>query len=370
MKNPNPSVSDRALPHVRAMAAYVPGKQPGQGGWIKLNTNENPYPPSPLVREVLRKSTGEGLKTYPDPVSAGLREELARYFDLPGPEWTLVGNGSDEVLNLLVRSFADPDRPVGYMAPSYSLYPVLRNMQNAVKREIRYDRSMELPISAIAESGANIFFLTSPNAPTGVGISTGSVEILLNRFNGILVVDEAYAAFAKEDATGLLTEHDNLCIARTFSKSHSLAGMRIGFLLGNPEIVGLLDKIRDSYNVNALSQSAGRAALSDRTYYRDTARTIKRTRNRLFQELKGRGWFTYPSQANFLFTEPVDSRGNSGPPVAESLYDFLYGKKILVRYFGNDPLTHSFLRISIGSEDEMQTLSEAFDQWQTSARQP
>ena len=370
MKNPNPSVSDRALPHVRAMGAYVPGKQPGDRGWTKLNTNENPYPPSPLVEEVIRKATGDGLKTYPDPVSSGLREKLARFFGLPGPEWALVGNGSDEVLNLLVRAFADRDRPVGYMAPSYSLYPVLRNMQNAAKTELRYDRTMVLPVSGIAESGANIFFLTSPNAPTGVGISTGFIEALLNRFSGVLVVDEAYAAFAEEDAVGLLTQYHNLCITRTFSKSHSLAGMRIGFLLGNPEIVRLLDKIRDSYNVNALSQLAGLAALSDGAYYRDTARTIKLTRDRHFEALQARGWFTYPSQANFLFTEPVDSQGNSGPPVAQSLFDFLYGKKILVRYFGNDPLTHSFLRISIGSENQMQKLSEAFDQWQNSARQP
>lgn len=367
MKNPNPSVSDRALPHVRALDAYVPGKQPGDSGWIKLNTNENPYPPSPLVEEVIRNSTGEGLKTYPDPGCGALREQLALFFGLPGPEWTFVGNGSDEVLNLLVRAFADRDRPVGYMAPSYSLYPVLQSMQNAARAELRYNRTMGLPITAIAECGANIFFLTSPNAPTGVGISTRSIEALLNRFGGVLAVDEAYAAFADEDAIGLLTRHENLCITRTFSKSHSLAGMRIGFLLGNPEFVELLDKIRDSYNVNALSQLAGLAALSDGGYYRDLAQKIKRTRDRHYNGLQGRGWFTYPSQANYLFTEPKDSRGNTGPPVARSLYDFLYGKKILVRYFGNDPLTHSFLRISIGSENEMQIISEAFDQWQNSA---
>ncbi len=367
MKHPKPSVGDRALPHVRALDAYVPGKQPRDSGWIKLNTNENPYPPSPVVEEVIRKSACEGLKTYPDPISAALRKQLAGFFGLPGSDWVFVGNGSDEVLNLLVRTFADRDRPVGYMSPSYSLYPVMRRMQNAARAEIRYDRSMGLPIPAIAQCGANIFFLTSPNAPTGVGISTGSIEALLNRFGGVLVVDEAYAAFAEEDAIDLLTRYDNLCVTRTFSKSHSLAGMRIGFLLGNPQIVELLDKIRDSYNVNVLSQLAGLAALSDPGYYRDLARKIKRTRDRHFEALQDRGWFTYPSQANFLFTEPKDSRGNTGSPVAQSLYDFLSRKKILVRYFGNDPLTHSFLRISIGSEKEMAILSEAFDQWQNSA---
>ena len=367
MKNPNPSVGDRALPHVRALDAYVPGKQPRDLGWIKLNTNENPYPPSPVVEEVICKSAGEALKTYPDPISAALREQLAGFFGLPGSEWVFVGNGSDEVLNLLVRTFSDRNRPVGYMAPSYSLYPVLQKMQNAAKAELRYTRAMGLPIPAIARCGANIFFLTSPNAPTGVGISTGSVEALLNRFGGVLVVDEAYAAFAEEDAIGLLARYDNLCITRTFSKSHSLAGMRIGFLLGNPGFVELLDKVRDSYNVNILSQLAGLAALSDDGYYRDLAQKIKRTRDRHFEALQGRGWFTYPSQANFLFTEPTDSKGNTGPPVAQSLYDFLYRKKILVRYFGNDPLTDSFLRISIGSEKEMEIISEAFDQWQNSA---
>ena len=367
MKSPNPSVTDRALPHVRALHGYVPGKQPGESGWTKLNTNENPYPPSPLVIKAIHESTGESWKKYPSPLSATLREKLAICFNLPGPEWTFVGNGSDEVLNLLVRIFSDRDRSVGYMAPSYSLYPVLQSIQKAAKAEVRYDRTMQLPVSAIADCGANIFFLTSPNAPTGVGISTTTIESLLKRYSGVLVVDEAYAAFAKEDAIGLLTEHDNLCVTRTFSKSHSLAGMRIGYLLGNPEIVRLLDKVRDSYNVNVLSQAAGLAALTDQGYYQELIGKIKRTRDRYFKEFTGRGWFTYPSQANYLFTEPKDSRGDAGPQVAQSIYDFLYGKKILVRHFEKDPLTHSFLRISVGSESEMQTISEAIDQWQNNA---
>jgi len=364
---PNPSISHRALEHVQAMEAYVPGKQPQGVDWIKLNTNENPYPPSPRVEAAIAEVSGNSMRKYPDPISAGLREKLAQHFGLSNSGWAFVGNGSDEILNLLMRVFCGSQKGGGYMVPSYSLYPVLLSIQNAKKVPVRYDSNMRIPVETVANCGANIFFLTSPNAPTGVGIPTETIRKLAESFPGILVVDEAYAAFAEEDAISLIEEFPSLCVTRTFSKSHGLAGVRIGCLLGNPEIVELLDKVRDSYNVNLLSQAAGLAALSDTDYYEKVIGKIKHTRDFYVNLWDRKGWKTYRSQANYIFTEPINCVGEKGPDVAKSLFDFLLGQKILVRYFGNDALTESFLRISVGSESEMLTLSESMDQWQKNA---
>jgi histidinol-phosphate aminotransferase len=360
---PNPSISGRALAHIQALEAYGPGKQPQDTGWIKLNTNENPYPPSPRVAAAINELAGDPLRKYPNPISADLRKKLAEHYGLPGADWAFVGNGSDEILNLLMRIFCGQDRSGGYMVPSYSLYPVLLSMQNAQQVAVDFDSTMTLPVEEIANCGANIFFLTSPNSPVGVGFSTATIRRLAETFPGILVVDEAYGAFAEEDALSLVEEFPSICVTRTFSKSHSLAGMRIGCLLGNPEIVGLLDKVRDSYNVNTLSQVAGLAALSDTDYYEGLIEKIKHMRDFYTGQWEAIGWFSYRSQANFIFTEPVNSLGEKGPEVAKSLFDFLLREKILVRYFGNDSRTDSFLRISVGSEPDMLTLSEAIDQW-------
>ncbi len=365
---PKPSISDRALPHVRALQGYVPGVQPQDDGWIKLNTNENPYPPSPRVDQAIEDSTGEILKKYPSPTSQALREKLADHFELPSADWVFVGNGSDEVLNLMIRVFCDSENAGAYMVPSYSLYPILLDIQNAAKISVPYDESFELPVDAVAACDANVFFLTSPNAPSGVGIKTADIEKLAQAFSGVLLIDEAYAEFAEENAVGLLEQYPNLCVARTFSKSHSLAGMRIGCLLGNPELIQLLDKVRDSYNVNQLSQQAGLAAISDVGYYQGLVGKIKRTRDFYSDDFAKRGWFVYPSQSNYLFVRPCDDNGAAGPEIAQSLFQFLLDNKILVRYFGNNPLTHSFLRISVGSEDEMLTLSETIDKWQNNAK--
>ncbi len=361
--NPNPSISYRALAHVQAMDGYVPGKQPQGTGWIKLNTNENPYPPSPRVEAAVASISGEAMRKYPSPISANLREKLAYHYCLPGPEWAFVGNGSDEILNLLIRIFCDSEKSGGFMVPSYSLYPVLLAIQNGAEVKVRYDESMTFPVDEVVSCGANIFFLTSPNAPTGVAIPTDTIRELASRFSGIIVVDEAYGSFAEEDAISLIQDFPSLCVTRTFSKSHSLAGMRIGCLLGNPEMIALLDKVRDSYNVNLVSQAAGVAAISDTDYYDGLIERIKRTRDRYVREWVAKGWFTYPSQANYIFTKPVNTAGETGPEVAKSLFDFLLTQKILVRYFGSDILTDSFLRISVGSESEMLILSEAIDQW-------
>jgi histidinol-phosphate aminotransferase len=356
-----------SLPHVAKLRAYTPGLQPGEPGWLKLNTNENPYPPSPRVAgALLREIGGEGaaLRLYPNPTSAPLRAALAQYHGLK-PENVFVGNGSDDVLNLLVRCFGAPDAAVGFTWPSYSLYPVLVEIQDGRAALIEFDRAMRLPLEKIAASAARAFFLTSPNAPTGVGFANAEIEKVLASFRGILVVDEAYAPFAEENAVPLLARHPRLAVVRTFSKSHALAGIRVGYALAHADFIGLLDRVKDSYNVSRLSQVAALAALADPDYYDAVIGRVVATRDFCVRGFATqRGWFTYPSQANFIFTEPRDARGRAGPDVARALYDFLFTRKILVRHFPSHALTASFLRISVGTDDEMLVLSEALDAWQ------
>jgi histidinol-phosphate aminotransferase len=362
-----------ALPHIGQLHAYTPGLQPGESGWVKLNTNENPYPPSPRVAEALRREIGDdgaSLRLYPNPTSAPLRAALAQHHGLR-PENVFVGNGSDDVLNLLVRCFCTQETAAGFTLPSYSLYPVLVAIQDGRSSVIEFDRTMRLPLEKIAASAAKVFFLTSPNAPTGVGFANAEIEKILAAFGGILVVDEAYAAFARESALALLVRHPRLVVVRTFSKSHALAGIRVGYALAHADLIGLLDRVKDSYNVSRLSQIAAQAALDDDGYYGAIIGRIKETRDFYIHEFATkRGWFTYPSQSNFIFTEPKNIRSETGPDVAKSLYDFLFARKILVRHFPSHALTASFLRVSVGTGAEMLVLSEAFDAWQKAKPTP
>jgi histidinol-phosphate aminotransferase len=367
-----------ALPHVAKLHAYTPGLQPTEPGWVKLNTNECPYSPSPRVAEALRREIGEdgaALRLYPNPKSSPLRAAVAQLHGLR-EENVVIGNGSDDILNLLVRAFVGselaraPEAPAsglptaGFTLPSYSLYPVLVEIQDGRANVVEFDRSMRLPVERIAASGARAFFLTSPNAPTGVGFANADIERVLGSFRGLLIVDEAYAPFARENAIPLLARHPNLVVVRTLSKAYALAGIRVGYALARPEIVDLLDRVRDSYNVNRLSQAAALAALGDAAYYDGVIAKVKATRDRAVKEfLDRRGWKTYDSQANFIFTEPKNAGGQTGLEVAKSAYRFLYSRKVLVRHFPSHALTAPFLRISVGTDAEMAILSETLDAW-------
>ncbi len=388
-----------ALPHIAQLHAYTPGLQPTEPGWVKLNTNECPYPPSPRVAEALLREIGLGseagasLRLYPNPKSTPLRAAVAQLHAAESPtlreENVCIGNGSDDILNLLIRAFVScragsPDpaevhrgsaaglgdpalhpNPAGFTLPSYSLYPVLVEIQDGGTNVIPFDRSMRLPVERIAASPARAFFLTSPNAPTGVAFANADLERVLASYRGLFVVDEAYAPFARENAIPLLARYPNLVVVRTLSKAYALAGIRVGYALAHPEIIGLLDRVRDSYNVNRLSQVAAIAALGDVAYYAGVVEKIKATRDRAVADfVSRRGWFTYPSQSNFIFTEPKNARGESGPAVSRSAYDFLFAHKILVRHFPSHALTAPFLRLTVGTEGEMFALSESLDAWQ------
>ncbi len=334
--------------NIADMQGYVPGYQPPDvASWIKLNTNENPYPPSPAVREAILAevgSDGAALRTYPSSSSQALREAAAELYGFD-PSWIIMANGSDEVLNNLIRACAGEGEEVGFVHPSYSYYATLAEIQGATVRTFGF--AEDGTIAGFPERyQGKIFFLTSPNSPLGTTFPLPYVEELAGRCAGLLVVDEAYADFADSNALELVRKCENVVVTRTFSKSYSLAGMRLGLAVARPEIVAALDKIRDHYNLDRLAQVACVAALKDQPYFAENCRKICATREWFSRELLALGYQVLPSQANFVFAAPPDRNG-------QRVYDALYREKILVRLL-SDPLLSHGLRISIGTDQEMQ----------------
>lgn len=340
-------------PNIEAMQGYVPGFQPDDvASWIKLNTNENPYPPSPKVREAILAelgSDGASLRTYPSASSQLLREEAGRLYGFD-PSWIIMANGSDEVLNNLIRACAGQGQDVGYVHPSYSYYVTLAEIQGA--SVCSYGLADNFRIEAFPEHyNGRIFFLTTPNSPLGFAFPLDYIEDLAKNCGGLLVVDEAYADFAENNALELVRKYDNVVVTRTLSKSYALAGMRLGLAIARPNIIAALDKIRDHYNLDRLAQAACVAALRDQEYFRDSCRKIIETREWFTAELLKIGYSVIPSQGNFVFASPADKNG-------KRLYDGLYARKILVRLL-SDPLLAHGVRISIGTREEMDRTLEA-----------
>ena len=362
MSSPAQSPDDLAVEHMRRHLAYVPGKQPGNpNGFVKLNTNENPYPPSPLVENAVRAEISK-LRLYPNPRSQLLREEIANLHGL-NPSQVIVGNGSDELLTLCVRCFSNAENHIGISIPSYSLYQNLASLQGSPVVEVPFAPDFALDPERLSSCGANLFFLTSPNAPSGVGFSNGKLTEVLALFSGLLVVDEAYADFADENAVALLDDHERLLITRTLSKSYGLAGLRVGYALGSPETIDLLDKAREVYNVDRLAQAAALAAISDQDHFKAMRKKVIDTREAFAAWLRKKEWDTYESQANFIFTEPRAISGTTGPDVAEDAFSFLAKRKVLTRHFAKHPLTSGRLRISIGTDNEMELVAKVIEEW-------
>ncbi|HXX94144.1 MAG TPA: histidinol-phosphate transaminase [Planctomycetota bacterium] len=337
-------------PIVQALHAYVPGEQPRIKGLIKLNTNENPYPPSPRVLREVRRAVDGRLRLYPNPTAQGLRERLAGFHGC-SPENVIVGNGSDELLAMATRAFVEPGARIQWLVPSYSLYPVLAQMHGARGAGIPLEKDFSLPPLSRFRRDAALTFVTTPNAPSGRGYPTSELDGLCRKLRGVVVLDEAYVDFAPEHAMGLALRHPHVLVSRTFSKAYSLCFQRIGYFVGPRSLVAALDKIRDSYNVNGLGQVAALAALEDRAYYRRNFRRVITTRERLASRLSELGFSVYPSQTNFLLARPPRL------PAREWL-GRLRARKILVRWF-DLPEIRDCLRITVGTDGEAEALVRA-----------
>ena len=344
--------------NIQRLRGYVPGEQPGSGGgagFIKLNTNENPYPPSPKVVEALRNALDARLRLYPDPQATALREKLAARYGFTAAGQIIIGNGCDDILNLCVRAFCDAGAKLAYFWPSYSLYPVLAEIQDAIKVELPLDDEFQFeahPSLLHRLDGVKLVFVTQPNAPSGVWLQRVELQRVIEETDGVVVIDEAYVDFAAENCLDFVREYDNVLVARSFSKSFALAGMRIGWAVGPTELIGALDKVKDSYNVNRLSQLAAEAALDDWPYFESTAKKICATRTRVAAALEGFGFFVYPSQTNFVFARPP------APWSAKRWVDELRTRKILVRWWDAERI-RDFARVSIGTDEEMDKFLEA-----------
>ena len=354
----------RARAHIQELHGYVPGEQPQGDGWVKLNTNENPYPPSPKVSEAVAAEVSS-LRKYPEPTSARLRAAIGQRYGLTQQN-VIIGNGSDNILDLITRCFVS-EPGAGHTLPSYSLYPVVTGMSGQRLVNVDFDRSMTLDVAALAATQATVFFLTNPNAPTGVAFPLAQIEAALQAIDGLLVVDEAYVDFGGESAVSLLKDYENLIVVRTFSKSYSLAGMRVGFAMAAASIIAVLDRVRDAYNVDCIAQAAALAAFQDVDYFEAQRQQVMATRSQTRAALDGFGWFTYPSATNFLFTEPKNAAGESGPEVAAGLFAYLKAQHVLVRYFPAHPLTCAFIRVTIGTDAEMQAFLTASQPWLNNA---
>jgi histidinol-phosphate aminotransferase len=351
-------------PLVRALHPYVPGEQPKMKGLVKLNTNENPYPPSPRVLQAVKAAVDGRLRLYPNPSGERLRGKLAKLHRCR-PENIIVGNGSDELLALAVKCFVEPSAftrhvpraTVQYFAPSYSFYPVLTDIHGAVKNAVPLKPDFSLP--GIAELrrhklwkfDAALTLVTTPNAPSGRGYATRELDALCRAQRGVVVLDEAYVDFAGENALKLALKHPHVLVARTFSKAYSLCFQRVGYFVGHPVLIEALHKIRDSYNVNGLGQVAAEATLDDLGYYRANFRKIISTREKLSRQLTKLGFRVLPSQTNFILARPP---GLAARDWSQKLRD----RKILVRWF-SAPEVRDYLRITVGTTVEATALVRA-----------
>ncbi len=326
--------------------AYIPGEQPQESGWIKLNTNENPYPPSPKVVQALKRAAGDPLNLYPDPVCLDLRKTISKLYNVP-VEHTIVCNGSDETLRMILETFLEKGDKVVYPYPSYPLYKTLTEIHGGKSLVVPLTNDYDLPNWNKSWQG-KILFIANPNSPTGGGFSNKKIARICEQFKGIVVLDEAYVDFAESSGLSLLSKYSNLIIGRTVSKSYSLAGMRVGFAMASKELIASLYLTKDSYNVNRISQIAAKAALEDRVYFQQTRKKIIQTRTRLITELANLGFTVYKSDANFVFASPPDKNG-------KSLFQYLKKKKILVRFWDLPRLRHA-VRVTIGTDKEIDSL--------------
>ncbi len=338
--------------NIRRVVPYTPGEQPAQTDMIKLNTNENPYPPAPGVREALASIAADGLRRYPDPACRELVQAIAQFYGL-SPEQVFVGVGSDDVLAMCFLTFFNSDKPILFPDITYSFYDVWAELFRIPYRQPALDGNFHIrKEDYFCENGGIIF--PNPNAPTGVELPQAEIEeILKHNPDVIVIVDEAYVDFGAQSVLPLVEKYDNLLVVQTFSKSRSLAGMRIGFACGNPALIRYLNDVKysfNSYTMDCTALAAGIAAVKDRAYFEKTCRRIVETREWTKKELRGLGFSFEDSMGNFIF-----AAHESCP--AQEIFEMLRRKRIYVRYFQKERISN-YLRITIGTQQEMETLTE------------
>jgi len=331
----------------RKLDPYIPGEQPKDKTYIKLNTNENPYPPSDQVLSAIRQTTNESLRLYPTPTCDELRDCIAEYHGLT-KEQVFVGNGSDEVLAFSFLAFFNPDSPILFPDITYSFYPVYCALFNIEYKSIALDEDFSIPVDGFFEDNGGIIF-PNPNAPTGKQVTLQSIEAIAKGSpDQVVIIDEAYIDFGGESAVKLVNQYPNLLIVQTCSKSRSLAGLRVGFAMGHTDLIEALDRVKNSinsYTLDRISLAGAVEAFKDEEYFQDTCKKIIATRENTVVSLERMGFQVIPSTANFIFI--------SHPSIqAQHLYEQLREKGILVRFF-NKPRIDNFLRVSIGTEQEM-----------------
>lgn len=348
--------------NIRRMQGYSSGEQPDDDLTIKLNTNENPYPPSPAVARVLASINPGDLRRYPRPTALPFRQVAAQLHQV-SPNQVIATRGGDELLRLVITTFVDPGEKIGVTVPSYSLYPVLAQIQDCPLIEVPLDDNWQPPddfADQMNAAAAKLTMLVNPHAPSGVQLTGDRISAIADQLDGLLLLDEAYIDFAQStaSASGLINRHPNLIILRTLSKGYSLAGLRFGYGLGAPELIEpMTTKTRDSYNLDHISQAIAEAALADQAYARNTWQQVIEERSRLRQALHDLGLSSPPSEANFLLVSIPDT----APVNASGLYQALKERHILVRYFAQ-PRLDDKLRISIGSRAENDQLLAALQE--------
>jgi len=334
--------------NVRAMHGYTPGEQPGAGERVvKLNTNENPFPPSERVMKAVREIEAEMLRRYPSPTGQPFREAAARLWSVD-PAMILCGNGSDDILTIATRAFVPAGGALAFPDPTYSLYPVLSQLEDARAIPVPWDADWSLPVDALLETGADAIYIANPNAPTGTFVPPARIAQLAQKFPGAVVVDEAYADFADDNCVSLVADHPNLIISRTLSKAYSLAGLRFGYAIAQEAVIAEMMKVKDSYNCDAISIVAATAAIQDQEHVRRGWENIREERQRVSAELTQLGWTVLPSHANFILAAAPNGKGREA-------YLGLKEQGILVRFFNLPGLTDK-IRITIGTLQENNAL--------------
>ena len=330
---------------------YVPGIQPADGeSWLKLNTNESPFPPSDAVAAALALAS-QHLNLYPDPGQADLRQALSQVYDV-SPDQVVGGNGADEVLAMAVRAYVPHGGRAAFLSPGYTLVPKLLAIHEVDGEDHPYADDYSLP-AAFIDSDADLKFVVNPNSPTGTLLPLEDIAELCRRSKGVVLLDEAYVDFATANGLDILADHPNLLLVRSFSKSYALAGLRVGFAIGSADLVGDLWAVKDICNLGRLPLAVAAAALADREYWRLCVDEVVANRDQLTEELTSRKWQVLPSGANFIFAVP--------PTSASELYQGLLDRNVLVRYFDRPGVSHG-LRISIGTWAQCASLLAALDE--------